>query len=280
MGQSSKDQVPEALAGLPASAAHEIRRQQNEVAVLNMGGVLAGRGLVDQVMIWASGPDKGCIYFNEPWLAFTGRNLVEETGNGWASGVHADDLDRCFRAYTAAFDARANFQMTYRLRRHDGEYRWINDIGAPCWDTLHRFVGYVGSAIDVTDARGSDVLRRVTPVQTVAILTPDRYSQVFVEVDDNFAALVGYPREQVVGYPLRAVLRRSLEVPVDAFMFDSVLVPLMNRETEHGSFRTWVINARDDVVWFVFELTLMANGNLRMALTPTARPVESRLPHR
>jgi PAS domain S-box-containing protein len=278
--RSSEGQIPTALAGLPASAAHEIRRLQQEVAELKMGSVQAGRGLVDQIMIWASGPDKGCIYFNEPWLDFTGRDLAEEMGNGWASGVHGDDLDRCLSTYTAAFDARANFQMTYRLRRHDGEYRWINDIGAPCWDTRRRFVGYVGSAIDVTDARGSEPPRRVTPVQTVAILTPDRYTQVFVEVDDNFEALIGYPRERVVGHALRAVLRRGLEVPMDAAMFDSVLVPLMNRETEQGSFRTWVINVHDEVAWFVFELTLMANDNLRMVMTPTARPVESRLPDR
>jgi PAS domain S-box-containing protein len=278
--RSFEGSIPTALAGLPPSAAYEILRLQHEVAALKMGSALAGRGLLDQVMIWASGPDKGCIYFNEAWLAFTGRGLAEELGNGWASGVHPDDLDRCMNTYAAAFDTRDSFQMAYRLRRHDGEYRCINDIGAPCWDTWHRFVGFSGSCIDVTETRCSQLPRRVTPVQTVSILTPHRYAQVFVEVDDNFEALLGYPREQVVDHPLRAVLRHSLEVPIEAAMFDSVLVPLLDRETEHGSFRTWAITARDDVVWFVFDLTLMSNGNLRMVMTPTARPAESRLPDR
>jgi hypothetical protein len=110
MTRSSEGQIPTALAGLPVSAAHEIRRLQHEVAELKMGSLQAGRGFVDQVTIWASGPDKSCIYFNEPWLDFTGRDLAEQMGNGWASGVHGDDLDRCLRTYTAALDARATFQ--------------------------------------------------------------------------------------------------------------------------------------------------------------------------
>jgi PAS domain-containing protein len=61
------------------------------------------------VMIWVSGKDKGCVWFNKPWLTFTGRRLVDEVGEGWSEGVHRNDLERCIKAYSSSFDARRNF---------------------------------------------------------------------------------------------------------------------------------------------------------------------------
>ena len=103
------------------------------------------------VMIWMAGPDKLCNYFNQPWLEFTGRMLETELGNGWAEGVHPEDFKSCMDTFVKAFDRHESFRMEYRLRRHDGEYRWITDIGVPRLNRDGSFAGYIGSCIDITD---------------------------------------------------------------------------------------------------------------------------------
>ena len=105
------------------------------------------------VMIWVSGPDKLCTFFNKGWLTFTGRTLEEELGNGWAAGVHPDDADRCVAIYSSSFDARRDFQMEYRLRRADGEYCWVLDSAVPRFAPDKAFAGYIGSCIDITDLK-------------------------------------------------------------------------------------------------------------------------------
>src|SRR5215469_6626192 len=108
------------------------------------------------VLIWMAGVDKLCTFFNKPWLQFTGRTLQQELGNGWAEGVHPDDLQKCLNVYVEAFEAREPFIMQYRLRRHDGEYRWISDNGVARYDAQGRFAGYIGSCVDVTELVNKD----------------------------------------------------------------------------------------------------------------------------
>lgn len=108
------------------------------------------------VLIWMSGKDKLCRFFNDRWLDFTGRGMEEELGRMRSSAVHPDDLNHCLEVYSPAFDARQEFEMEYRLRRSDGEYRWIFEHGVPIFESDGTLGGYVGSCIDITDRKESE----------------------------------------------------------------------------------------------------------------------------
>ena len=102
-------------------------------------------------LIWRSGLDTKCDYFNKTWLDFTGHTLEQESGDGWVGGVHPDDLERCVETYLDNFQQKMPFEMEYRLKRFDGEWRWLNDRGVPFFDSHGEFAGFIGSCIDVTD---------------------------------------------------------------------------------------------------------------------------------
>jgi PAS domain S-box-containing protein len=123
------------------------------------------------VMIWRSGTDALCDWFNKPWLDFVGRPMEQEVGNGWAENVHAEDFDRCLEIYLTAFHARQPFTMTYRLKRLDGAYREILDNGAPFY--RHGvFAGYFGSCIDISDRTEMEgQLRQAQKIQAIGQLT-------------------------------------------------------------------------------------------------------------
>ena len=108
------------------------------------------------VLIWVSGPDKGCTYFNHGWLEFRGRTLDQELGNGWADGVHPDDAAHVVAACSEAFDRRAPYTLEYRRKRADGAYRWIMVSGTPRYTDNGVFAGYVGSCLDITERRAAD----------------------------------------------------------------------------------------------------------------------------
>ena len=109
--------------------------------------------LVEQapILIWRADLSMGCDYFNERWLEFTGRTMEQETGNGWAEGVHPEDFGRCLEIYTTHFQRHEIFEMEYRMRRADGAFRWIFDRGVPYFDDQGIFAGFIGSCTDVTE---------------------------------------------------------------------------------------------------------------------------------
>lgn len=108
------------------------------------------------VMIWTTGTDGLCNYFSKPWLDFTGRTMEQEVGTGWVEGVFPDDVQGCFDCFLPAFHARKPFRMEYRLRRADGEYRWVDESGIPRYTTSGEFAGYIGCNIDITDRKHAE----------------------------------------------------------------------------------------------------------------------------
>jgi PAS domain S-box-containing protein len=106
-----------------------------------------------RLLICSSGPDKGATFFNKGWLDFTGRSMHQELGFGWIAGVHPDDLQGCLKSYTTSFDARRFCHIEYRLRRADGEYRWMLCTGVPQFGSNGKFTGYIASCIDITEVK-------------------------------------------------------------------------------------------------------------------------------
>lgn len=132
----------------------EIKKAENELIEKEVQyHNLANSGTA---LIWAAGLDKLCFYFNEPWLKFTGRKLEQELGNGWTESVHPDDFDHCLNTYVTSFDKRMAFEMEYRMRNAEGQYRWILDLGKPNFNSSGEFVGYIGHCFDITERKKTE----------------------------------------------------------------------------------------------------------------------------
>ena len=135
-------------------------------------------------MVWTAGPDARYTYFNSAWLEFRGRTLAEELGSGWTEGVHPDDRDIAIEAYLKAFTARQSFRMQYRLQRADGEYCWIEDLGAPRFDGDQAFTGYVGVAMEIRNRTTPGYSPDEESVRLVFALT-ERERQVLVLISQG-----------------------------------------------------------------------------------------------
>jgi len=156
------------------------------------------------VLIWMSDTDKLCTYFNQPWLDFTGRAIEQELGNGWADRVHAEDLQRCLETYTDSFDRRKKFRMEYRLLRHDGEYRWILDMGVPRFNPDNSFAGYIGIAVDVTERKRAEKALRESEEKFRSVFRDAGVGMVIVSPEGRFLGAntafceyLGYTEEEL-----------------------------------------------------------------------------------
>ena len=135
------------------------------------------------VMVWTSGTDAMCSFFNRAWLEFRGRRMDEEMGNGWTEGLHPDDRDLCLETYLKAFSARQAFRVQYRLQKANGDYSWVENTGTPRFRD-GAFIGFTGTALDVSDRRRRAFTPDEQSVRMVFSLT-ERERQVLVLIADG-----------------------------------------------------------------------------------------------
>lgn len=147
------------------------------------------------VMIWIAGPDKLCSYFNQGWLTFTGRTLDQELGNGWTESVYRDDYMHCLDTYEAAFERREPFKMEYRLRRADGQFRWVYDNGMPRFSSDGEFQGYIGSCIDISDRREAEEALRLAHEEVSKLKNQLQAENIYLQEEIKLA----HNADEIVG---------------------------------------------------------------------------------
>ncbi|HEX7329980.1 MAG TPA: sigma 54-interacting transcriptional regulator, partial [Pyrinomonadaceae bacterium] len=156
------------------------------------------------VMIWIVDADSECTYVNKRFLDFTGRSQEQELGQGWMQGVHPDDYDALREAYRTRFNQRQPLEMEYRLHRHDGEYRWILDGGVPRFSPDGVFLGYIGSCIDITERKESEVALKTAHAELHQLKNQleaeNIYLQQELQLDQKFGEIVG--QSDVIKYVL------------------------------------------------------------------------------
>lgn len=170
------------------------------------------------VLLWMAGTDALCSFFNQGWLDFTGRSMEEEHGNGWAEGVHPEDFQHCMSVFLDAFVRRERFSMEYRLRRADGEYRWIYDIGVPRYEPDGSFAGYIGSCTDITEQRevhetlrrSNEQVRQTIEAAPTGMLMMDSSGKI-VMINSLIERLFGYDRSELIGQPVEILIPERLK---------------------------------------------------------------------
>ncbi len=180
------------------------RRKAYESAITESESRFRSMANSAPVLIWICGTDQLCSWFNQVWLDFTGKELAQELGDGWLEGVHPEDRGRCLETLKGAFDDRRPFSIEYRLRRADGQYRWLLDNGSPRYDEQRIFTGYIGSCTDITEGKDAAELLKSSEERYRSLFEMGADAILMVDwetgriIDHNAAALnmYGYSKEE------------------------------------------------------------------------------------
>ena len=185
-------------------------------------------------LIWRAGKDGLCNYFNKSWLDFTGRTLEQECGNGWTEGVHPDDLKKCVEEYRGYFEKRESFALLYRLRRFDGEYRWIRDYGMPFYSLENEFLGYIGSCYDISidiqkdlkilemkvqNEENEKLLDRIYKGIPDVVYSFSEEKKCGIYYSPNISMIFGYEKDYMLNHPslwFESILEEDREKVIEA----------------------------------------------------------------
>ena len=205
------------------------QRKQVEQALIESESRFRNLTNTAPVLIWQSNTHASCDYFNQPWLDFTGRTLEQELGNGWAEGVHPDDYQRRLDIYLAAFKARREFLVEYRLRRNNGKYGWLVDNGVPRFTVDGVFLGFIGSCIDISDRKHAEEVSNQTQQRLSEVLENsldasykrNLLTNAYDYLSPVFSRISGYSPDEMKTLPIEAVL--SLMHPDDLTEINRVI---------------------------------------------------------
>jgi diguanylate cyclase (GGDEF)-like protein/PAS domain S-box-containing protein len=213
------------------------------------------RALADNApaLVWMAGTDARRDYFNQVWFDLTGRTPAQEAGDGWEAGVHPDDRPRRQAIYASAFTARQAFRLDYRLRCRDGRYRWLTEHGVPRHDDQGRFLGYIGTCIDITERKGTEArLQLLASVFTHAregILISTAKGTI-LDINDGFSRITGYTLDDVRGRNTRILKSGRHDNVFYADLWNALLT--------HGEWTGEIWNRRKNGEIYAALLTISA----------------------
>jgi PAS domain S-box-containing protein len=233
----------------------EMKLQEKEVQYQN----LANSGLA---LVWTSGVDKLCNYFNQTWLSFTGRTIDQEIGNGWTEGVYQEDFDQCLNTYVTAFNKRESFHMEYRLRHHSGAYRWILDMGTPNYNKDGKFVGYIGNCFDIDERKQIENALKASEEKFKSVFDNSIIGKSITTLDGQlhtnnaFCKILGYTKEELNSKSWKEITyREDIQHNID-------LVEKINSgEINSTRLEKRFIHKDGNLVWVDLSTTLLRDVN-------------------